>query len=110
MHKAIKSMALARMCIAVAATIFAGGALAGPITMASAPVVKATPAAERVNSRGVYPPYRYGPPAFGYSNPNSKNNSNSNSAPGSSPYSSPGSNPDPYRNAFPRPYFSPYHQ
>ncbi len=108
MHKSIRSTGLAGMCIALAATVFAGGALAGTITMAGAPVAKAGSATEHVNSRGVYPPYRSGPPSFGYSNPKSKSNSNSTS--GSSPYSSPGSNPNPYRNAFPRPYFSPYHQ
>lgn len=108
MHNAIKSTYLAGICIAIVATAFTDGALAGPISMAGSPVIKKTSALEQVDSRGTYPPYRSGPPAFGSSNPNSK--SNSNSAPGSSPYSSPGSNPNSNRNAYPRPYTSPYNR
>jgi len=76
MYKQIRSSVMTAMCVAVAATAFAGNASAGPMNMVSSPVIKTPSATEQIYYRrygGYYrrgyaygPRYYYGRPAYGY--------------------------------------------
>lgn len=77
MYKTIRTGVAAGLCAAVAATVFAWDASAGPIGMAGSPAIKAPSAAEQVYYRRYYgryyrrgyaygPRYYYGGPAYGY--------------------------------------------
>ncbi len=77
MRATFRTGVTAALCAAAAATTFAGDASAGPIGIASSPVIKAPSATEQIYYRrygGRYyrrgyaygPRYYYGRPAYGY--------------------------------------------
>jgi len=65
MQNTIRSSVMAAICVAVAATAFAGDAAAGPINMVSSPVIKTPSATEQIYYRRYGRYYRggyaYGP-------------------------------------------------